>query len=244
MDTAFSLRDLALGYNGTAVLETGALDLPARDTLLPRVYFYLGQAHERKGENLLAAQRAREIASGASLTVERDDDKNPVIALREIADAHGLKVVEDSCDALGLTLRGTPTGTRADISLTSFALSHIITAAGTGGMVCVDDEDLAEMIRELRAYDPKPGCAFSGAAAEEVAEPASQTPAAAEPVPAQPTASVQGVADLTAGLLTPVTTAVAPVVAPVVDATVAPIAREVRRSADAGARGTDDMPQG
>lgn len=35
---------------------------------------------------LLAAQRAREIASGLPLTVERDDDKNPVIALREIAD--------------------------------------------------------------------------------------------------------------------------------------------------------------
>jgi len=32
----------------------------------------------------------------------------------------------------------------------------------------VDDEDLADMIRELRAYDPKPGCRFSGAAAEEV----------------------------------------------------------------------------
>jgi DNA-directed RNA polymerase omega subunit len=31
---------------------------------------------------LLAAQRAREIASGAPMTVERDDDKNPVIALR------------------------------------------------------------------------------------------------------------------------------------------------------------------
>ena len=35
---------------------------------------------------LLAAQRAREIASGAPMTVERDDDKNPVIALREIAE--------------------------------------------------------------------------------------------------------------------------------------------------------------
>ncbi len=35
---------------------------------------------------LLAAQRAREVTSGAPLTVERDDDKNPVIALREIAD--------------------------------------------------------------------------------------------------------------------------------------------------------------
>ena len=32
----------------------------------------------------------------------------------------------------------------------------------------VDDEDLADMIRELRAYDPKPGCAFSGQAAADV----------------------------------------------------------------------------
>ena len=32
----------------------------------------------------------------------------------------------------------------------------------------VDEEDLADMIRELRAYDPKPGCQFSGGVAEEV----------------------------------------------------------------------------
>ena len=32
----------------------------------------------------------------------------------------------------------------------------------------VDDEDLADMIRELRAYDPKPGCRFARTAAEEV----------------------------------------------------------------------------
>ena len=32
----------------------------------------------------------------------------------------------------------------------------------------VDDEDLADMIRELRAYDPKPGCQFSGSASEDV----------------------------------------------------------------------------
>jgi DNA-directed RNA polymerase subunit omega len=35
---------------------------------------------------LLAAHRAREISSGAPLTVDRDNDKNPVVALREIAD--------------------------------------------------------------------------------------------------------------------------------------------------------------
>lgn len=35
---------------------------------------------------LLAGQRAREITAGSPLTLDRDDDKNPVVALREIAD--------------------------------------------------------------------------------------------------------------------------------------------------------------
>jgi len=47
---------------------------------------------------MMAAQRARDIASGASLTVERDNDKNPVVALREIADE------TVSLDALGNAL--------------------------------------------------------------------------------------------------------------------------------------------
>lgn len=34
---------------------------------------------------MLAAHRAREIAAGSSVTVDRDNDKNPVVALREIA---------------------------------------------------------------------------------------------------------------------------------------------------------------
>src|SRR3981081_3570497 len=35
---------------------------------------------------LLAAHRARSISSGAQITIDRDNDKNPVVALREIAD--------------------------------------------------------------------------------------------------------------------------------------------------------------
>jgi DNA-directed RNA polymerase subunit omega len=35
---------------------------------------------------MLAAHRAREIQSGAPLTIDRDNDKNPVVALREIAE--------------------------------------------------------------------------------------------------------------------------------------------------------------
>lgn len=72
--------------------------------------------------------------------------------IRAIADRHGLRVIEDSCDCLGATQDGTPTGTRADISVTSFALSHIITAAGTGGMVCLDDEELADRCLLLRRW--------------------------------------------------------------------------------------------
>src|SRR3954466_2995535 len=72
--------------------------------------------------------------------------------IRAIADRHGLTVIEDSCDALGLTLRGTRTGFRTDISLTSFALSHIITAAGTGGMVCFDDDELADKALLFRRW--------------------------------------------------------------------------------------------
>lgn len=35
---------------------------------------------------MVAAQRARELAGGAPLSIDRDNDKNPVVALREIAD--------------------------------------------------------------------------------------------------------------------------------------------------------------
>ncbi len=35
---------------------------------------------------MLAAQRARDVAAGAVLTIDRDRDKNPVVALREIAE--------------------------------------------------------------------------------------------------------------------------------------------------------------
>ena len=35
---------------------------------------------------MMASQRSRDIASGADISIERDNDKNPVVALREIAD--------------------------------------------------------------------------------------------------------------------------------------------------------------
>jgi len=82
--------------------------------------------------------------------------------IRAIADRHGLQVIEDSCDCLGATLDGTPTGTRSDITVTSFALSHIITAAGTGGMVCLDDEALVDRGLTLRRWGRRSEPKFFG----------------------------------------------------------------------------------
>lgn len=62
-------------------------------------------------------------------------------AIRAIADKHGLLIIEDSCDVIGSHLRGTRTGLRADISVTSFARGHAITAAGNGGLIAVNDDD-------------------------------------------------------------------------------------------------------
>jgi len=82
--------------------------------------------------------------------------------IRAIADAHGLQVIEDSCDALGAKLRGTPTGTRSHISVTSFALAHVITAAATGGMVLLDDDDLIDRCVLLRRWGRRSEPQFYG----------------------------------------------------------------------------------
>ena len=73
-------------------------------------------------------------------------------AIAGIAARHGLPVIEDSCDTLGPVLRGRPTGTRSTISVTSFANSHIITCAGAGGMLMIDDDELRDRAVMLRRW--------------------------------------------------------------------------------------------
>jgi CDP-6-deoxy-D-xylo-4-hexulose-3-dehydrase len=60
--------------------------------------------------------------------------------IRTIADRRGLLVVEDTCDTVGATLRGRPTGQRSDLSCTSFAFGHVLNCAGNGGLLALDDE--------------------------------------------------------------------------------------------------------
>jgi CDP-6-deoxy-D-xylo-4-hexulose-3-dehydrase len=73
-------------------------------------------------------------------------------AVRAIADRHNLLLIHDSADTLGGTLRGRKTATRADISITSFSIFHIITALGNGGMVFFDDDRYLDRALSLRAW--------------------------------------------------------------------------------------------
>lgn len=72
--------------------------------------------------------------------------------IRQIADRHGLLVVEDSADTLGATVDGVSTGRYSDISTTSFYGSHVINAAGNGGMLCMNDEAWARRALLLRSW--------------------------------------------------------------------------------------------
>ncbi|SMR71063.1 CDP-6-deoxy-D-xylo-4-hexulose-3-dehydrase [Aliiroseovarius halocynthiae] len=72
--------------------------------------------------------------------------------IRELADAHGLKVIEDSADTLGATIGSDSTGKFSDVSTTSFYGSHVINGAGNGGMLCVNDEELGRKALLLRSW--------------------------------------------------------------------------------------------
>lgn len=72
--------------------------------------------------------------------------------IREIADRHQLRVIEDSADTIGSTYRGEPTGRLSDIATTSFYASHVITAAGFGGMVSTSDPAITEKAKLLRGW--------------------------------------------------------------------------------------------
>src|SRR5271157_4137934 len=87
-------------------------------------------------------------------------------AIRDIADRHDLRVIEDSCDCIGTTLRSTKTGSRTDITVTSFAMAHIITCAGNGGMVCLDDEKLRDKGLMLRRWGRRSEPHLFGSAGE------------------------------------------------------------------------------
>ncbi|MBX3575925.1 MAG: DegT/DnrJ/EryC1/StrS aminotransferase family protein [Rhizobiaceae bacterium] len=68
---------------------------------------------------------------------------------RALADARGLKLIEDCAQAHGATIRGRSVGSFGDVNGWSFCQDKIITTGGEGGMTTVNDE---ELWKEIWAY--------------------------------------------------------------------------------------------
>jgi UDP-4-amino-4,6-dideoxy-N-acetyl-beta-L-altrosamine transaminase len=71
--------------------------------------------------------------------------------IKEIADDHDLRLIEDACHALGAEYRGRRVGTFADMTVFSFhPVKHITT--GEGGAVTTNNEDLDRRLKMLRNH--------------------------------------------------------------------------------------------
>ena len=76
-------------------------------------------------------------------------DMDPIM---EIAQRHGLKVIEDAAQAHGAKYKGRRTGTLGDAAGFSFYPGKNLGALGDGGAVLTSDDDLADRVRVLRNY--------------------------------------------------------------------------------------------
>lgn len=97
---------------------------------------------------MLAAHRAREIAAGSTVTVDRDNDKNPVVSLREIADEtqsadelrerliesnqNQIEVDEPEEDAMALLMGGEQDKPEEDSMSEEMLLRQLMAAQGQG----------------------------------------------------------------------------------------------------------------
>ena len=76
-------------------------------------------------------------------------------SLMAIADEHGLRVVEDSCETVGVSHDGRPVGSFGDFACFSTYMAHLVTT-GVGGLALTDDEDNITRFRSLMNHGRNP----------------------------------------------------------------------------------------
>lgn len=73
-----------------------------------------------------------------------------IMRIKDIADRHGLKLIEDSCEALGSEYKGIKAGSKADAAVFAFYPNKQITTA-EGGMIVTNDDYTAALCRSMRS---------------------------------------------------------------------------------------------
>jgi dTDP-4-amino-4,6-dideoxygalactose transaminase len=73
-------------------------------------------------------------------------------AIRELANAYGLRVIEDAAQAIGATFEGQPAGSMGDFGTFSFFPTKNLGALGDAGLLITSDDELARRARLLRNH--------------------------------------------------------------------------------------------
>ncbi len=160
--------DHAVGVSsGTAALHcmVRALDLPEGGTVITTPYSFVASANILLYEGLTPQfvdidpatynidpariEAAITPDTCAILAVDVFGRPAPWPRLREIADAHNLALIADSCEALGASIGDTPIGAWGDAAGFGFYPNKQITT-GEGGCITTNDAALAETCRSLR----------------------------------------------------------------------------------------------
>lgn len=100
------------------------------------------------------AKRVRQLK--AILPVDVFGQPADLDPIRQIADRYQLKMIEDSCEALGAEYKSRKAGTLGDYGVYAFYPNKQITT-GEGGVIVTDDEEAAEFMRALRNQGRVPG---------------------------------------------------------------------------------------
>lgn len=102
-------------------------------------------------------ERAITPRTRAILAVDLYGQSAEMKAIREIADRYGLLVVEDAAQAIGALHYDQPIGRFAHLATLSFFPTKNLGAAGDGGMVLTDEEEVARRVRSLRVHGSNGG---------------------------------------------------------------------------------------
>lgn len=167
--SAVGARHAVANSNGTAALHLSMLAAgigPGDEVIVPAMTFAASANCARYvGADVVFADVEEatltlDVEHAASLVTDRT---RAIVAvdyagipchldeLMELADQHGLVVVEDAAHAPGATYKGRPVGSIAHLTTFSFhPVKHLTT--GEGGMVTTEDADLAGRVRKLRNH--------------------------------------------------------------------------------------------
>jgi DNA-directed RNA polymerase subunit omega len=121
---------------------------------------------------LYAAQRARQVSAGAPLLVERDNDKNPVVSLREIAEEKVTPGALREAVVAGLQKqveRDEPA--EEDIDITTAAQEGLMAAASGQRLV---EQEIADEMLTIGEEEVEPGAGESGLTVNEENTPPSE----------------------------------------------------------------------